>query len=177
MGVHRPDVIAHTGRGVTVRLMITPQGMQKPSQDLTGDLASMNSCVCLKKKTPQTLKFFRFHNPGHPPPQPQAPLLRFMKAGMVESGGSWESRVHTGHAKKWWPQNGKDDEEKRSGSLAHKFSLACKNGPFPALFLPRPIPQTGSGQFTLFTLKGWCSNANKAWEPVTLPWSPKCRYP
>ena len=100
MGAHRLDVIAHTGRGVTVRLMITPQGMQKPSQDLTGDLASMNSCVCLKKKTPQTLKFFGFHNPGHPPPQPQAPLLRFMKAGMVESGGSWESRVHTGHTKK-----------------------------------------------------------------------------
>lgn len=30
---------SHRKGGVTVRLMITPQGMQEPSQDLTGDLA------------------------------------------------------------------------------------------------------------------------------------------
>lgn len=32
-----------TQEGVTVRLMITSQGMQEPSKDLPGDLASMNS--------------------------------------------------------------------------------------------------------------------------------------
>lgn len=53
--------------------------------------------------------------------------------------------------------------EKMSSSLAHKFSLACRNGPFPALFLPSPVPQTGSGKFPLFTLKGLHSNASESW--------------
>lgn len=50
-----------------------------------------------------------------------------------------------------------------SGSLAHKFSLASRNGPFPALFLPSPVPQTGCGKFPLFTLKELHSNASKSW--------------
>lgn len=105
--------------------------------------------MCFLKDDSSNSKYFRFHNPG----PSLALLLVFMNTDAVEGRG----------AGRQWGQHGPHEgrgggqkrekrlREKMSGSLVCKFSLACRNGPFPALFLPRPIPQTSSGKSPLLT--------------------------
>ena len=52
---------------VTVSLMIPAQGMHESFQDLTRDLARMNSWFWFFFKEDSS-KCFRFNNPGPPPP-------------------------------------------------------------------------------------------------------------
>lgn len=119
-----------------------------PSKNPTRDLASVNSWLCLFKRGDfSNSKHLWFYNPG----PSLDPLLVFMKAGVVEGRGSYKRVGST-----WAPQ-GKGDGQKMGRWLRKAVwffgqwvLLTCSNGPFPVLFLPSPIPQTGSGKFPVF---------------------------
>lgn len=145
-----------------------------PSKNLTRDLASVNSWLCLfKKGTSQILNTCGFITLD-PPWTHSWCLWKQVWLRVEEAIREWGP--HGPHKERVMVKKWEDDSEKPSGSLASEFCWLAATGHFLSYFFQAQSHRQAVGSF-LFTYKGLHFNASESWESVPPGCLPKWQTP